>query len=77
MSLVVTFNRKTDSTRYVRQITMLNPRQKSITPLNPEKHDRASYLAVGFQSLTMRVSKMFISIDTVRNSWTQSTPDDT
>ena len=38
---------------------------------------RAFYLAMGFQSLSTRPLRMFISIDTVRNSWTQTTPDDT
>ena len=38
---------------------------------------REFYLAMGFQSLPTRPLRMFISIDTVRNCWTQSTPDDT
>ena len=38
---------------------------------------RAFYLAMGFQSLPTRPLRMFISIDTVRNSWTQTISDDT
>ena len=38
---------------------------------------RAFYLSMGFKSLPTRPLRMFISIDTVRNSWTQTTPDDT
>ena len=41
------------------------------------KKRRAFYLSMGFKSLPTRPLRMFISIDTVRNSWTQTTPDDT
>ncbi len=38
---------------------------------------RAFYLAMGFHSMPTRPSRMFISIDTVRNCRTQISPDDT
>ena len=37
---------------------------------------REFYVAMGFHSIPARPSRMFISIDTVRNCWTQTLPDD-
>ena len=38
---------------------------------------RTFYAAVGFLTLPENPLRMFISIDTVRNNWTQTIPDDT